>query len=140
MRAMMVFLVFLNPIALPANAQHVYKCAKGREVSYQSTPCDRTQSLMKQWEAAAEPEPPSTELNQRQTKRRQHEANSARQRARSGSHGRTISSISAADNRCKAAKARREAKLMAVGLKRTFDLLRKLDDAVHEACKLKCAI
>jgi hypothetical protein len=38
-------------------------------------------------------------------------------------------------SRCDAAKARREAKLKAVGLKRTFDLLRKLDDAVNEACK-----
>jgi hypothetical protein len=38
-------------------------------------------------------------------------------------------------SRCDTAKARREAKLKAVGLKRTFDLLRKLDDAVNEACK-----
>ena len=38
-------------------------------------------------------------------------------------------------SRCDAAKARREAKLKSVGLKRTFDLLRKLDDATNEACK-----
>jgi hypothetical protein len=56
-------------------------------------------------------------------------------RTRSVRHARATSSISAADNRCRTAKARREAKLASVGLKRTFDLLRKLDDAVYEACK-----
>jgi len=40
-----------------------------------------------------------------------------------------------AESRCQAAKSKREAKLRAVGLKRTFDLLRKLDEAVYAACR-----
>jgi len=129
MRAVIVFCIFL--IAPPGYAQHVYKCAKGRDVSYQSAPCDGTQALVKQWEAAPEPEPSAVALDPRQPKGRRPVANSGPSR----SGVRTISSISAADRRCKAAKARREARLISVGLKRTFDLLRKLDDAVHEACK-----
>ena len=37
--------------------------------------------------------------------------------------------------RCADAKAHRDATLGEVGLGRTFDLLRALDDAVYEACK-----
>lgn len=140
MRAAIVFCIFF--IALPANAQHVYKCAKDRDVSYQSAPCDETQTLVKQWEAAPESELPVAEVDHGQSKRKQAEADTrpsglanSRSRTHSGSHARSTSSISAAGNRCKAAKARREAKLISVGLKRTFDLLRKLDDAVHDACK-----
>lgn len=131
MRAAIVFCIFF--FAPPGNAQHVYKCAKGRDVSYQSAPCDGTQTLVKQWKAVPEPESPAVEFDHRQPKRSRPGTNY--RPSRSGSHTRTISSISAADHRCRAAKARREAKLISVGLKRTFDLLRKLDDAVYEACK-----
>ena len=123
-------------IAPSGRAQQVYTCVKGGDVSYQSIPCDGTQSLVKRWEAAPELEPPAVELRPHQAKPRRHEADSkARNRTRSGSRAGTVSSIVAAGNRCKAAKARREAKLISMGLKRTFDLLRKLDDAVHEACR-----
>lgn len=37
--------------------------------------------------------------------------------------------------RCERAKAKREAALERAGLKRTFDLLRRLDDAVYAACR-----
>lgn len=36
---------------------------------------------------------------------------------------------------CRAAKVRRQAELKRVGLKRTFDLLRRLDDEVWDVCK-----
>ena len=41
----------------------------------------------------------------------------------------------AAADRCQAARDRRERTLARVGLKRTFDLLRKLDDEVWAACR-----
>jgi len=135
MRTTIAFSILLIPVSLPGNAQQVHKCTKGRDVSYQSAPCDRTQRLVKQWEAAPEPELPAAELSKRPSKGRQPEANSAGERTQSRRHGRTASSINANGNRCKAAKARREAKFIAVGLKRSIDLLRKLDEAVHEACK-----
>ena len=41
----------------------------------------------------------------------------------------------AAVDPCRAAKAKRQAELKRVGLKRTFDLLRRLDDEVWDVCK-----
>ena len=41
----------------------------------------------------------------------------------------------AARLRCESAKENRERTLKIVGLRRTFDLLRQLDDSVREACK-----
>ena len=135
MRAAILFSILLL-FAPPGKGQQVYKCAEGREVSYQSAPCDGSQRLVKQWEAAPEPDPPAAELRHRQAKPGRDDTDSKpRNRTRSESRAGAISPISAAGNRCKAAKARREAKLVSVGLKRTFDLLRKLDDAVHEACR-----
>jgi len=140
MRVAILSLFFL--IASAGNAQQIHKCMKGKEVSYQSAACDASQSLVKQWDATPEPEPSAVELGHEQAKHRQGDVKSTQfgraasaRRIRSGNRAGKKSPVNAADKRCDAAKARREAKLISVGLKRTFDLLRKLDDAVHEACK-----
>lgn len=124
------------------NAQQVYKCVKGKDVSYQSAPCDSTQTTAKQWNATPEPEPTAAEIAQREAKRKQDANESAQLSRAAGTHrtratGRASNriTVSAADARCNAAKERRARKLESVGLKRTFDLLRKLDDAVNRACK-----
>lgn len=137
--AILLSLVFIAPTG---NAQQVYKCVAGKDVSYQSAPCSQTQKIAKQWDATPEPEPSAEELREREAKRQRDEAESARLRrasntgpARVRKSGARASLASTGGNRCDAAKARREAKLKAVGLKRTFDLLRKLDDAVYDACK-----
>ena len=129
-------------IAPAGNAQQIHKCVKGREVSYQSAACDATQHLVKQWNAVPESELAASDFSPARAERPQHGAKSAQirraasdGRVRSGRRSATRAPINAADKRCDTAKARREAKLVSVGLKRTFDLLRKLDDAVHEACK-----
>ena len=146
MRVAILSLFFL--IAPAGNAQQVHKCMKGKEVSYQSAACDASQTLVKQWDATPEPElepelePPAVELGHDRVKHRQEDvkftqfgrATSAR-RPGSGNRVGKKSPINTAATRCDAANARREAQLISVGLKRTFDLLRKLDDAVHEACK-----
>ena len=136
--AILSLLLFVAPAS---NAQQVNKCVKGREVSYQTAACDATQHLAKQWDAAPDPVPATTELGppegerQRKAKSAQAVRASSEGRARSAHRSAKRTTVNAADKRCEAAKARREAKLISVGLKRTFDLLRKLDDAVHEACK-----
>jgi hypothetical protein len=136
---MVPFILF---IASNASAQQVYKCVRGNEVSYQSTACDGTQKVVRQWDATPEPEPTSDELRQRQLKSQRGSAQSAQLsraagsgRKRYASNHRESWSRKPGVSRCDAAKARREAKLKSVGLKRTFDLLRKLDDIVNEACK-----
>ena len=125
-----------------ANAQQVYKCVRGKDVSYQSAACDATHTVVKQWDATPDPEPTTAEIAQREARRKQDATESAQlrraagaNRTRSTSRNSNRTSISTADARCNAAKDRRARKLESVGLKRTFDLLRKLDDAVHSACK-----
>ena len=137
--AILSLLLFVAPAS---NAQQVNKCVKGREVSYQTAACDATQYLVKQWDAVPDPVPATAEPGSPEAEHRRRKAKSAQAlpaanegRARSAGRSAKRTPVNAADKRCGAAKARREAKLVSVGLKRTFDLLRKLDDAVHEACK-----
>lgn len=140
MRIVMALFVFL--VASTASAQQVYKCVRGNEVSYQSAACDATQKVARQWDATPEPEPTADELRQRQSKNQFGRTESAwlsraagTDRPRPTGNRATRAGRKPGVSRCDAAKARREAKLRSVGLKRTFDLLRKLDDAVNEACK-----
>lgn len=135
-------LLVLVMVAPATSAQQVYKCVGGKDVSYQSAPCGATQTVARQWDATPEPGPSAEDLRQLESKREQGRAESAwlsraagTDRTRHVRGSRQSSNVRPKASRCDAAKSRREARLMAVGLKRTFDLLRKLDDAVHEACK-----
>lgn len=138
MRMAILSLIFF---ASTTSAQQVYKCVNGSEVSYQSAACDGTWKAAKQWDATPEPEPTTNGLGQRPPESQRNRAQSAQlnatntKRPRSTSSRRNAGSRKPSMSRCDAAKARREAKLKSVGLKRTFDLLRKLDDSVNEACK-----
>lgn len=144
MRALIWMIVFL--LAPAARAQQVYKCISGVDVSYQSAPCAAAQTLVRQWEAVPEPAPTAAALRLRQQQREQARADSewlsraaghavGTERSRATRGNRRSDNRSPALSRCDAAKARRESRLKSVGLKRTFDLLRKLDDSVHEACR-----
>jgi hypothetical protein len=99
MRSAIAFFIFffIFFFALPGNAQHVYKCAKGGDVSFQSAPCERGQHLVKQWEATPTPEPPAAESRRHQAKEKQALVVD-KGRTRSVRHARATSSISAADN------------------------------------------
>lgn len=141
---MRILIVLFMILVAPAKAQQVYKCVKGKDVSYQSAPCDATQTVARQWDATPESGPSDEHLRQRerQLPGQRERVESARpsrvagtQRIRSANNQRNPNSGKHSMSRCDTAKSRREAKLKAVGLKRTFDLLRKLDDAVNDACK-----
>ncbi|WP_162347970.1 hypothetical protein [Pseudoxanthomonas gei] len=128
----LTMLLLLLSTTASVQAQQVYKCAGTTGVAYQSQPCLPSQRTLKQWDAAPDPPPAPTKgkaVASARVKppskpaRRSRGPNNMRQRA------------DPAEARCNAAKARRVSKLEAVGLKRTFDLLRKLDDAVHLACR-----
>lgn len=73
--------------------------------------------------------------------RRRTDANSryleslARGQGRTAQYGASGSRTNAKHQRCQAAKARRDDTLRRVGLRRTHELLRRLDDDVYEACK-----
>ena len=123
-------LLLVISTAVTAQAQQVYKCARGDNVVYQSPPCDVSQRMLKQWDATPEPTTPAVKLAVAEPK-----SSSGSVRVASAGNRKARPRVDPAEARCRAARTRREAKLQAVGLKRTFDLLRKLDDAVHEACR-----
>lgn len=140
MRVLVLSLFFFA--ATTASAQQVYKCVDGSEVSYQSAACDGNRKAARQWDATPEAEPTTEALGQRQPQSRRNRTQSAppnstasTRRAGSASNRRNPDSRRPGMSRCDAAKARREAKLKSVGLKRNFDLLRNLDDTVNEACR-----
>ncbi|RYG14508.1 MAG: hypothetical protein EON92_01855 [Burkholderiales bacterium] len=127
----LLFLIAILTITPQAAAQQVYKCTRGNDVAYQSEPCAPTQRTVKQWDAT--PEPFATPAPATRPVTGPAPTRTIRSRRAAGNGART--KVDPADARCAKAKARRESRLKAVGLKRNFDLLRQLDEAVYEACR-----
>lgn len=128
----MLLTVLLPMVWSTGHAQQVYKCSDGNQVSYQSMPCEDAQRTLRQWDATPEPEAAVAQAAQAA---KAHALSVRKPSSRRTTTYGTRSRPDPAELRCQAAKSKREAKLRAVGLKRTFDLLRKLDDAVYAACR-----
>ncbi|MET0808409.1 MAG: DUF4124 domain-containing protein [Pseudoxanthomonas sp.] len=128
----LTMLLLLLSTSASVQAQQVYKCVGTTGVAYQSQPCLPSQRTLKQWEAA--PDPPSPAKVEAAASSKGKPALKPARRSRAPSRS-PRQRADPAEARCNAAKARRASKLEAVGLKRTFDLMRKLDDAVHLACR-----
>lgn len=122
-----------------AHAQSVQKCI-GPEghVTLTSGECSDGQLLAGTYEAVPEPFTAATagrpESQRRQTGASSRSGAIARTAAARARPDRTKARGKSSSNRCQAARDRREQTLQRVGLKRTFDLLRKLDDEVWAAC------
>lgn len=128
----MLLAILLPMFWATAHAQQVYKCTDGSQVSYQSLPCEGAQRTLRRWDATPEPVPAGAQAGPAAKAHAMPARKSSLRRTTAGS---TRSRPDSAESRCQAAKSKREAKLRAVGLKRTFDLLRKLDEAVYAACR-----
>jgi hypothetical protein len=119
-----------------AAAQSVQKCvAADGHVTLTSGACADGQVLAKTYDAAPEQIAANAGRTSQQREARPSQSASS---ARSGSRGAPRASGSRrkpAPDHCQAARDRREQTLRRVGLKRTFDLLRKLDDEVWAACR-----
>jgi hypothetical protein len=126
--------------ATPALAQTVQKCTdRNGHITLTSGACPAGQREAASYDATPEvmTAERAAELERR---RRQDDANSRYLESltpRRSASTTTYRSSGAASRRsgCDAAKAYRDATLRRVGLKRTHDLLRRLDDQVYEACK-----
>lgn len=126
---------------LPAWGQTVQKCTgSDGHVTFTSSACPDGQRQAATYDAT--PEVMTAERAAAlEHRRRQEDANSRYLEAQA--RGGTMhppghrQSRPAVDSRagCDSAKAHRDATLRRVGLRRTHDLLRKLDDRVYEACK-----
>lgn len=121
-----------------AGAQQVYKCiAADGAVSYQSAACEAGSREAKAWQARPEPPPTAAQQRELEEKRRRDREESAFLSRRAGTDGRAarIRASAPQASACDAAKAQRQRTLDAVGLKRTFDLLSRLDEQVRNACR-----
>jgi len=120
----------------PAAAQSVQKCVGANgHVTLTSDACTDGQVLAKMYEAV--PEVVSADDGRGLQKSETGPSRNVTP-ARSGSRGVPRANGSRrkpAADRCQVARDRREQTLRRVGLKRTFDLLRKLDDEVWAACR-----
>ncbi|MDG2524220.1 DUF4124 domain-containing protein [Stenotrophomonas sp. HITSZ_GD] len=116
-------------VSCPAAAQQVYKCVKGKQVSYQSDPCENGPAA-KAWDATPVPEQSNAEkwrLYRIQQELRQRNAPQP-------SYGWAASSPSTT-SACESVKAQRDAAYAQVGLKRSFEFSSYWDNRVQQACK-----
>lgn len=127
-----------------AYVDSLYKCVlPSGGTSIQQQPC--TGKAKTVWRRSARPEPAPTYEEQvsRARKRAQDELDAQELARRAGTdrHQSYIATNPFPDQRvtqqnlCQQAKASRDAVLTQVGLKRNYDLLRQLNDAVYQACK-----
>lgn len=128
-------------VAAPVGAQTVQKCVDADgHVTLTSGSCGAGQRLAARYDAV--PEPAATaSVAQADGGRRAaalpgtagHAKAGASRAARGGRA--SASRTRPGPDRCQAARDKRERTLQRVGLKRDFDLLRKLDDDVWNACR-----
>ncbi|WP_407469541.1 hypothetical protein ABFU38_10425 [Xanthomonas campestris pv. raphani] len=118
-----------------AQGQQVYKCVAGKQVTYQSEPCLPGQAV-KAWEAKPEQIDYSNQARLDAMSRQLRASNSAAPAyyPQGEAMGAAIG-MSRDQRRCENAKRERQRRLDAVGHRRTFELSRRLDDMVYDACK-----
>ena len=140
--ALTVALAVAGVVTAPVAAQTVQKCidADGH-VTLTSDSCGAGQRLAARYDAVPEPAAaapvaqtdgggPRTAASPRAAGR----AKAGSTRAERGGRA-SASRARPGPDRCQAAREKRERTLQRVGLKRDFDLLRKLDDDVWNACR-----
>lgn len=115
-----------------ATAQSVHKCvAPTGAVSYQSGACTGNSREAANWEAPSDP-PPSGPPHPSSSKPEGERSLEPRSARADRTH---LVRDAPKPSACEIAKADRDATLERVGLKRTFDLLSRLDEQVRKACR-----
>lgn len=120
----------------PAGAQQVYKCVDGGNTVYQSDPCASGEAV-KRWDAVPEAPDPHAQarLDSMQRELEARRRSNARVRPPSGAVSGAAISQYRDPHACVTAKAQRTAAFEAAGSGRTFELTRRMDDRVFDACK-----
>jgi hypothetical protein len=130
-------LALIAACLLPAahiSAQEINTCIDARGMKrYQNAPCDLGQRTLSVRRYATQPEDPalaarSAAIQQEMDRRNRPSGRTSVVRA---GNARRAGGASP----CQVAKAKREATLQRVGLKRNFDLLSRLDSEVWDVCK-----
>lgn len=135
MRTLILWLICL-PAA--AQAQQVFKCVAGIEVSYQSTPCVDGHVVERTWDYGQYQPPDRTG----QDRTRSEQRSSERRSRGHGGRSRVVSVIrsgATADpshiGRCARAKARRDRELYKLGPRKPIEALRSWDSYIAESCR-----
>lgn len=132
-------LLALLVFTLPVNAQSIHKCRDPRgNPIYQSGPCQDGQAE-KRWDTqdsrSTREDIERRQQAERKIARDRQQVRTRNARMARAPRGTGIHIAPQRDaGRCEAAKAHRDAKLKQTGLKRTFQLMRQLDDDVWRAC------
>lgn len=119
-----------------AAAQKVHKCVEARGTVYQSEPCASGQAA-RTWDAKPDTPDAQQKARQQAIQKELDERKEPRARTRPVQRGQQGAAISMYRDpeRCEAARARRAAAFEAAGSRRTFELSRRMDDLVFDACK-----
>lgn len=144
-----MWLVPALAVSLPAWSQQagvLRKCvsAKGA-ISFQQAPCGPGSRQLASHAYVTEPRPSAGQIRARAAREQAARAESAELSRRAGTvagqraprGGGTLHRVTIArdDAACQRARRRRERTLETVGLKRSYDLLRRLNDEVSIACR-----
>ena len=132
-RIRLIFLVFILLPTSQATAQEIHTCIDAKGIrSYQNLPCDPGQRTASVRSYEAKPEDPAVAARSAAIQQEMDRRNRPSGKA---TVVRTATRRPAGPTPCQAAKAKREATLKRVGLKRNFDLLSRLDSEVWDVCK-----
>jgi hypothetical protein len=137
--------LLLCALAVPSVAQQVYKCVTKAGTEYQSAPCSSGEAA-RTWAVDVAPRSATVIENEQRLDnlRQQNAAAIAPRPARSnptyrsnGGGGGRLHHISQYKDpsACETAKAERARVYEAVGMRRSFELSRRMDDKVWSACK-----
>ena len=126
--SVLVCLLVAGSVALPARAEQLYRCVgPGAAISYQSLPCAPTARLDRVVDYRPDPVATAPQATAR--------PRTVRNRAARTAHAPRERRVTpTAADRCRIARAQRDAALQRVGLKRTYAQLSRLDASVRAAC------
>jgi len=124
-----VVMALVGSGAAPVMAADLHRCVGPAGVTYQQVPCGPGQVLSKTIPVVTEA--PAEKAKATKSQRR----TGATRLGSSGARGSTSDSIDRRRAMCATAKRVRDEKLERLGLRRTFEDLRKLDDRVQAACR-----
>ena len=138
-----VFVFVLLCLGGMAHAQTLYHCRAHGVSSYQQSPCPASSRLVDSMQTVPEAAPSESQRRARIEQAEQDRAESAFLSHSAGtdygattsrSRTRSVSGRTTPRNACQEARTAKAAALKALGLNRSYDMLRSLDQSVANAC------
>ncbi len=130
----LVSFVLALQLAGGQSVQRVFKCTDAGVVAYQSTPCQGAPAAS--WEVAAMAHDPAVDRNLEQLRvELRDQWNASMRTSKTAGNRQGSTTRPAAADACQRARAGRDAAFRKAGLRRSFALSSRWDNAVHDACR-----